>query len=82
MTDEDRKWGLDRVVWDTDGTELARVGELLRTWGLDRVLWGIDGDAEYLNRTRELWPLREDEWEIVASNDGTAFLGPGPTPRR
>jgi hypothetical protein len=39
------------------------------------LLWGSDTIPEALKQSRAVWPLSDEEWEIVAANDGSAFLG-------
>lgn len=55
--------------------EQARIGSVMRAWGPDRLLWGSDTIPEALKQSRTVWPLSDEEWEIVAANDGSAFLG-------
>lgn len=54
---------------------LARFAELVRAFGVERTLWGSDTFETYLATTRELWPLSDEEWQIVCRNDGAAWLG-------
>ena len=55
--------------------EQASIGSVMRAWGADRLLWGSDTIPEALKQSRAVWPLSDEEWEIVAANDGSAFLG-------
>ena len=55
--------------------EQASIRLVMRTWGADRLLWGSDTIPEALKQSRAVWPLSDEEWEIVAANDGSAFLG-------
>ena len=55
--------------------EQASIGSVMRAWGADRLLWGSDTIPGALKQSRAVWPLSDEEWEIVAANDGSAFLG-------
>jgi predicted TIM-barrel fold metal-dependent hydrolase len=55
--------------------EQASIGSLMTAWGADRLLWGSDTVPEALKQSRAIWPLSDEEWKIVAANDGSAFLG-------
>lgn len=66
----------------TTPVERTRLGELLTAWGVDRVLWGSDTVPDALDHARGAWPLGQDDWASIARNDGTTFLGSGPTVRR
>lgn len=57
--------------------EQASIGSVMRAWGADRLLWGSDTIPEALQQSRAVWPLSDEEWEIVAANDGSVFLGAG-----
>jgi len=53
----------------------GRFAELVRGFGVARTLWGSDTFESYLATTREVWPLSDEEWQVVCRNDGTAWLG-------
>ncbi len=55
--------------------EQVSIGTVMRAWGADRLFWGSDTIPEALKQSRAVWPLSDEEWEIVAANDGSAFLG-------
>jgi predicted TIM-barrel fold metal-dependent hydrolase len=55
--------------------EQASIGSVMRAWGADRLLWGSDTIPEALRQSRAVWPLSDEEWEIIAAKDGSAFLG-------
>jgi predicted TIM-barrel fold metal-dependent hydrolase len=55
--------------------EQTSIGSVMRAWGADRLLWGSDTIPEALRQSRAVWPLSDEEWEVLAANDGSAFLG-------
>jgi predicted TIM-barrel fold metal-dependent hydrolase len=55
--------------------EQVSIGTVMRAWGADRLFWGSDTIPEALKQSRAVWPLSDEEWEIVAASDGSAFLG-------
>lgn len=54
--------------------QLTHMGNQLRKWGLDNVLWGSDNIKNYLQKTKSMWPLNDEEYNHIMNNDGRSLL--------
>jgi predicted TIM-barrel fold metal-dependent hydrolase len=47
---------------------------LLKKWDAGHLLWGSDNIPHAMEQTHEAWPLTEDDWAVLARQDGAGLL--------